>query len=47
MKVISRKGYKKYQTIIQEKERRKILEKKEPQESYNTLLLSLHQNGFK
>ena len=36
MKVITRKGYKEYQTIIQEKEIRKILEKGELQESYNT-----------
>ena len=35
-KVITRKRYKKYQTIIQEKEIRKILEKGELQESYNT-----------
>ena len=35
-KVITRKRYKKYQTIIQEKEVRKILEKGELQESYNT-----------
>ena len=35
-KVIPRKGYKKYQTIIQEKEVSKILEKGKFQESYNT-----------
>ena len=34
--MITRKGYKKYQTIIQEKEISKILEKGELQESYNT-----------
>ena len=35
-KVITRKGYKKYQAIIQEKEISKILEKGELQDSYNT-----------
>ena len=35
-KMITRKGYKKYQTIIQEKEISKILEKEGLQESYNT-----------
>ena len=35
-KVISRKEYSQYQTIIQEKEISKILEKGELQESYNT-----------
>ena len=35
-KVITRKGYKKYQAIIQEKETSKILEKGELQDSYNT-----------
>ena len=34
--MIKRKGYAKYQTIIQEKEISKILEKGELQESYNT-----------
>ena len=35
-KVMTRKGYQKYQTIIQEREISKILEKGELQESYNT-----------
>ena len=35
-KVITRKGYKNYQTIIQEKEISKILDKEELQESYKT-----------
>ena len=35
-KLITRKGCKKYQTVIQEKEISKILEKVELQESYNT-----------
>ena len=34
--MITRKGYKKYQTIIHEKEISKILEQVEHQESYNT-----------
>ena len=36
--MIKRKGYKKYQTIIQQKEISNILEKRELQESYNTWL---------
>ena len=35
-KVITRKGYKKYQTIIKEKQISKILENEELQDSYNT-----------
>ena len=34
--MITKKGYKKYQTIMQEKEISKILEEGELQESYNT-----------
>ena len=34
--MITRKGYQKYQTRIQEREISKILEKGELQESYNT-----------
>ena len=34
--MVTRKGNKKYQTIIQEKEISKILEEGELQESYNT-----------
>ena len=43
-KVITRKGYKKYQTIIQEKEINKILEKTELQENYNTWVDEVENN---